>query len=268
MKAAILLVTLLAVGCSTQRYSTLAIDAAVQTQAHVATLISDLVSDDWPKVWRAKLELESRETEGIGALIDLLDRDDVVPLRNTADLIYPGAKEFYGHGFIVDYDLDRVAVRAGWVMEETAFEDFGFSEGAIHEADLLQAAIDGKRDVPLQDVVPTSRDAAARTQRLSEARVRAKTWWAAVGNNWSRYIALRDALTSVDADRQMNALDWLRHGETTCRGLSPETYSRDLLPHVKRLASSGSEGVRQQARLLTEDHEGWWWRHKTGKLSP
>src|SRR5262245_27636996 len=89
-------------------------------------LFRDLVASDWQRVEYAKLHLVSRQKEPIPRLIALMSDDARVPLTETGDLIYPGAKEFYGHGFIVDYDLDVLAVRAGWVLEDLTFQDFGF----------------------------------------------------------------------------------------------------------------------------------------------
>ena len=235
----------------------------VQAQTPERPLISDLVSDNWHKVRRAKLQLESQEAEGIAAVMGLLDRDDVIPLTHTDDLIYPGAKTFYGHGFLVDYDLDRVAVRAGWVLEEAAFENFGFSEGAIREADLLRATLNGKTDVPLRDVIPAESDEALRAERMRKARTRAKAWWSAAGKDWSRYAALKDALTSGDTKREMSALGWLRHGKTQCEGLDVESYESDLLPSIKKLALSRDKGVREQATLLTGQRGQWWRKNQT-----
>ena len=55
-------------------------------------------SDNWPEVYKAKRQLESLQEKAIPALLELLNRKENVPLKNTADLIYPGAKEYYGHG--------------------------------------------------------------------------------------------------------------------------------------------------------------------------
>lgn len=64
---------------------------------------------------------------------------EVVPLTDTMDLIYPGAKTFYGHGYIVNYDLDSLAVRAGWVLESITFQDFGFRSNTIQEDTLFKS---------------------------------------------------------------------------------------------------------------------------------
>ena len=59
---------------------------------------------------------------------------------DDADLIYPGADMFYGHGFIVDYDIDYLPARVGWAPEDITFHSFGFREGVIDEMMLLTFA--------------------------------------------------------------------------------------------------------------------------------
>jgi hypothetical protein len=54
-----------------------------------------------------------------------------VQLRETWDLIYPGAKTFYGHGYSVDYDLDWLSAKAGWALENLTFQNFGFARGGL-----------------------------------------------------------------------------------------------------------------------------------------
>jgi hypothetical protein len=68
-------------------------------------LISDFVSSEWIKVYKAKDSLLNIGKESIPHLIKLLDDPKSFnKLKNTADLIYPGANEFYGHGWVIDYD--------------------------------------------------------------------------------------------------------------------------------------------------------------------
>src|SRR5262245_56333343 len=91
--------------------------------------IALLESPQWSEVMRAKTLLVADRLSSLAPVVAMIDRDDVVPLVNTADLIYPGAKQFYGHGYVVPYDLDHLGDRAGWVLEELTFWDFGFSDG-------------------------------------------------------------------------------------------------------------------------------------------
>lgn len=191
------------------------------------------LSEDWSVVRAAEVELVSSGAAALPKLIAILDRKEVVPLTNTADLIYPGAKAFYGHGWFIGYDLDRLDVRAGWALEELTFENFGFSEGSLVEA---THSIAGRR--------PAARAAAI---------ARAKKWYAATGTRWSRHEGLKAALQSRDAFRHGKALEWLRHGSTPCAGFTLATYRREILPLVKHLARNGEATVREQAKLLLAD---------------
>src|SRR5262245_44810625 len=128
----------------------------IKEQNGIKKLIDDFTSADWQKVHHAKAALESRQSEAIPALIELLDRNEKVELLNTADLIYPGAKAFYGHGWILDYDVDWISVRAGWALENLTFQNFGFREGVINEADLFKAVIKRQGNVQLTDPSKTA----------------------------------------------------------------------------------------------------------------
>jgi hypothetical protein len=187
-----------------------------------------------------------------------------VRLTNTADLIYPGAETFYGHGFLVDYQLDYLAARAGWLLEAITFEDFGFAAGTISEAPLLEARRRGNHDVPLREVLPRAK--AAHDFKASAEKARA--WWLARSKTWSRLQAVAEALRSTSPRRQMNVLDWLRYGETACDGLSREFFSSRLRPLVQALEKTATPDVRTQAHLLIEDTDGYWWRSKQKTGAP
>ena len=77
------------------------------------------------------------QKEAIPDLIELLRDTSFIKLKNTADLIYPGAEKFYGHGWIVNYDIDWVPVRAAWLLEEITFQNFGYRDATINEDKLL-----------------------------------------------------------------------------------------------------------------------------------
>ena len=176
-----------------------------------------------------------------------------VKLRNTMDLIYPGAERFYGHGFIVPYELDWIAVRAGWVLEELTFQDFGFREVALTK----DALIDGLLDRPVREAANLPPEPETLPSDLDSAVTRAREWYATLDLR-TCLGSLIEALTSGRETRQMDALGWLRHGRTPCDGLDVESYGRDIEPLVRQLASGGTEPVREQARLLLRDEEMYW----------
>ncbi len=225
----------------------------------IRELVAQLLSSEWQTVQQAKWQLESRQGEAIPALLALLDRREVVKLVNTLDLIYPGAETFYGHGYIIDYDLDYLPARAGWVLEELTFESFGFAERAIREEAFREHARQGGGDVPLAQLIPPN--PAPRERRFEAVVARARAWGRAHAGKWSRFQALRATLTdAADAapERQVRALSWLRFGTTRCDGLTVARYESELKPLVARLAASADRGVREQAGYLLADGSSWW----------
>ena len=55
-------------------------------------LLSDFTSTDWPTVLQAKENIENLEAVGIPQLMSLLNDFSIRKLKNTGDLIYPGAR--------------------------------------------------------------------------------------------------------------------------------------------------------------------------------
>ena len=227
-------------------------------------LVAAFASNDWPAVSDAEQELQSRQAAALPALFELLEREDKAELTNTMDLIYPGAKKFYGHGSIIDYDIDWIGVRAGWALERLTFQHFGFSEGAIKESELLRATLGGKRDAPLSEVIGPPGNVESRRQARGEAVRRAKEWWRESGAKWNRFDGLLDALRSGGPPRQIAAIGWLRHGETKCDGLNGESYTKLVRPEIERLARAEDGSVRAQAELQLKDRRGCWLKRKSG----
>ena len=148
----------------------------------VDALIADLRSAEWSKVQEAANRLVSLEGKAVPALLPLLDSREAVPLVNTADLIYPGAKTFYGHGRVINYALDSVAVRAGWILESMTFQDFGFRSGTITEDKLFQAMREHPGDMPLEQAVGPQKG----PEPIAAASYRARKWWAKSGKGLTR----------------------------------------------------------------------------------
>src|SRR5688572_18562360 len=94
------------------------------SQTPIDKMISQLKQAEFSEVLDAKDSLINYANESVPKLIELLKDTSFVKLKNTADLIYPGSEEFYGHGWIVNYDIDWISVRAAWLLEEITFLDF------------------------------------------------------------------------------------------------------------------------------------------------
>jgi hypothetical protein len=215
----------------------LAVSGPVRAEdSKAVSLVAQLRVSDWWTVHCAEEELESMQEKAIPALLDLMESREVVPLTDTIDLIYPGAKTFYGHGYMVDYALDSLAVRAGWALESITFQDFGFRSGTIQEDALFKALREhGPGDMPLEQAVGPQKT--PESGPVAAAAARARQWWAKAGPRWTRYQGVVEALDSKNPTRQVEALSWLRFGETECDGLRAR-YEAEVRPRVAKLAGS------------------------------
>lgn len=196
----------------------------------VQAALARLQSAPWNEVRAALVELAALRPASLPALVAMVDRDDRVPLTDTADLIYPGAKQLSGHGVAINYDLDHLGDRAGWALETLTFHDFGFSDGV---------PVTGAED-------PTK--AATRRQR---ARAAVRTWWPAVQHDWSCYRAL---IAELAGARPRLAYVQLRSGGApACEGFTQERFKRDALATVQRHAAAPAHPLHDQARLLLRE---------------
>jgi hypothetical protein len=108
-------------------------------QSRLDTMIPQLRQSEFGYVEDARDSFLLSEKNAIPILIELLKDTSFVKLQNTADLIYPGAEKFYGHGRIVNYDID-------WGLEEITFQNFGYQEHTISEDKLMKLHQDNYTD--------------------------------------------------------------------------------------------------------------------------
>jgi|WetSurMetagenome_2_1015567.scaffolds.fasta_scaffold129993_3 hypothetical protein len=228
----------------------------------VQRLVDDFVSSDWPVVLAAKQKLESLGAVTIPEMIRLMDNCSVQKLMNTGDLIYPGAEKFFGHGQIIDYDIDNLCIRAGWLVEEMTFIDFGFSGAHLPAGELTNFI---KNEFPVyfsntenqqQIILLGEEEKRALIRSLSVEKV--KRWWPSVSKQWSRLAALEQALNSSDEKSQVMALFYLRNGNTACKGLDQKFYRLHLAKVVERLSKAQTNRVSENAKLIMLDNDFTW----------
>jgi len=234
----------------------------LKAQNDVNLLVNDFISDDWKTVKNAKENLENIEKEAIPEIIKILNRDEIVKLTNTGSLIYPGAERFFGHGQIVDYDIDNLSIRAGWLLEDLSFNNFGFSGYHLSDDELIgfiritfpeyynnsnnRKKIEASSFMQLRSTI----------HKLSIDNV--MNWWDAESEDWTRLEALVKALHSFDEKRQVKALFYMRNGTTRCTGLTKDYYIDNISKEIVRLASSDTKRVSEHARLILFDTKFGW----------
>ena len=235
-------------------------------QTNLDQLTNDFVSADWPKVKAAKEQLENLGKTAIPEIMKILDQDKDVKLQNTGSLIYPGADRFFGHGQIVEYAIDNLSIRAGWLLEDLSFNNFGFSGYGLADDELIgfikitfpeyynnstnRKKLENSTYIELRSLI----------HKLSIAK--AKLWWKNEGNTWTRLEALVKALQSFDEKSQVKALFYLRNGTTICKGLTKDYYIDNISKEVVRLGSSDTKRVSEHARLILFDTKFTWLENK------
>lgn len=225
-------------------------------------LLENFVVSDWSIVKEAKNNLENLQGDIITDLIKLLDNTEKAKLTKTGSLIYPGADKFYGYGQIIDYDIDYISTRAGWLLEDLSFNDFGFS--GIHlPSDEIEEFI--KLNFPTYYNIPANRKRieTANPEELRNiiqqlAIKEAKQWWSQMNGAFSRLQALENALKSTDEKRQWKALFYLRNGTTHCVGLTKEVYYEQISKEVVRLSGSDVQRISENAKLILLDSKLEW----------
>jgi len=231
-------------------------------------MIAKLGHADFGDVYQVKDSIVNRGKEAIPILIALLKDTSFVKLKNTADLIYPGADKFYGHGWIVNYDIDWISVRAAWRLEEITFQNFGYHEQTISEDQLIKLHQQnytsylqtGSHDIDFKNKTPKEKLIAYR-QMLADS---VSKWWDKNQSSWTRFKALKEALASPDEQRQSLAFEFLRFDETKCDGLTRDSYQKELMPLVQKIKDSKNREA-EQAKLLLDDKEYYWLKIKTKK---
>ena len=247
-------------------FSLIAMNFSLVQDKEIDKLFKDFQSTEWGVVLQAKENLENMEVKCIPGLIEMLKENSIKKLVNTGDLIYPGAEKFFGHGQIIDYDIDKLDVRAGWLLEDLTFQNFGFT--GIHiERQGLNDFI--KFNFPKyynntknRQVIEKATDKEKRDVIKKLSITAAQKWWADEGNKWNRLDALINALSSDDEKRQAKALAYIRNGKSQCPNLTIEVYKSKIAPLINELAKSQLKRISEQAKLILVDTDFEWLKLK------
>lgn len=235
------------------------------SQTQLDSMVVQLRQPNFDAVYQVKDSIVNYQKEAIPKLIELLKDTSFLKLKNTADLIYPGAEQFYGHGWIVNYDIDWISVRAAWLLEEITFQNFGYRDLTINEDKLMNLHKQnytsylqtGSHDIDFKDKTPRQQLIIYRLMLADSV----SKWWDKNKNTWARFTALKEALSSIDEQRQGLALQYLRFGKTMCDGLTIENYIAEIKPLVQKIKQS-KNGKADQAKYLLDDNEYYWFKSK------
>lgn len=232
-------------------------------------LINEFTSDDWKVVKQAKESLENLEEKAIPLVLPLLEVDKIVKLTNTGTLIYPGAEKFFGYGQIVDYDIDNISIRAGWLLEEISFNNFGFTGYHLPDEELIPfikiTFPDYYNNSTNRKKIESSTVAELRRMIYKLSIKNVKEWWEQEQDSWTRLEALVEALQSFDEKRQVKALFYIRNGTTACTGLTKDFYIDNISKEIVRMSSSDIKRISEHARFILFDTKFEWLDNKKQK---
>lgn len=241
-----------------------------QNSTYIPKVIENLISSEWSTVYKAKDTLEMHAFKALPHLIELLaEPKKYVKLENIADLIYPGTDILYGHGWVIDYDIDFIAIRAGWVIEELTFQDFGFKENVISDKQLIEYHKQNYEEYRRKGFHDINLTGTKKTE-LQATIKKVQDWWGLNNLEWDRKNAIIDALNSNNINRQSHAIQFLRHGDICIEGLNIQFHESRIQPIIKRLVKSESERIAEDAQLLIDDASepkseilwSWWIREQ------
>ena len=235
-------------------------------QTRLDTMINELKQADFANILLVKDSIVNYQKDAIPKLIVLLKDTSYLKLKNTADLNYPGADEIYGHGQYVNYDLDWVSIRAAWLLEEITFQNFGFSEFLIQDTLFNRKQFYNseyyKKNLQSNLSNKLSRELLKNSRLILADSV--IEWWNKNKNSWTRYYALKEALSSTNEYRQSLSLYYLRFGETYCDGLTLSNYKKELKPLIEKIRKSNLREA-ENAKYLLDDTEYYWFKLKPQK---
>ncbi len=225
-------------------------------------LIHDFLSTDWPTVLAAKEKIENLGPAGIPDIIAVMNDCRVHELQNTGDLIFPGAEKYFGHGQIIDYDIDDICVRAGWLLEDLTFLNFGFTGIHLPDAELsvfINHTFPDYTSIPSNQRQMEELSVAGKRRLIRTLSIeRVKNWWKTAAAGWTRLDALEEALNSSDEKCQVKALFYLRNGKTICKGLDEHYYKLKLEPLIMKLTNVETGRVSENAKLIMLDSDFDW----------
>lgn len=210
------------------------------------------------KVKPAKKALENYQQLVIPKIIPLLYNRSYVVLVGNPFMMYPANNNFEPtHGYFIPYNLDWISLRAGWLVEDLTFMDFGYKteldEKRLSEvyANLYNTSSNNQKITDLHWINKPTKDSLTHTRQLMANNVAA--WWHQNKAHWTRLNAIEEALKSNNKNRLLKVIAYLQNGETQCDSLTIEVYLQTIKPLVTSLKQSQYQTVKDEAEQLLKD---------------
>jgi hypothetical protein len=226
---------------------------AFSQQNQIDSIIKDFKSFMFEyKIQPARRALERYEQVAIPKIIPLLYSTAFTKIEDEPYLMYPASKDYmFSHGYMIAYNLDWLSIRAGWLIEELTFMDFGYKTALDEKKYAVITDYDyrGKREIPWINA-PTKASLLKTRKPMAEA---VAAWWQKNKATFTRIGALKEALQSNNTTRQIIALDYLMDGligddwdQLTNK------YKQEIEPLILALKKSNNKSIADNAKRLAE----------------
>lgn len=217
------------------------------------SLLNAFKSKDFDEVViNAKTVLESKQKEVIPALIQLLESTEYAKLYYSPSLMYPGTKRFISENEkIIPYEIDWISIRAGWLLEELTFKDFGFRSTAIANPTLEEIKLNNRIEANERIYTVNWQNRQTESQIIQNRKVlaeKATIWWEQNKESWTRVSALKTALQSNNEFCISNALSFMSDYagyKKSCDNFY-ELYNNELWPHIVLLKHSLIKSIQEK----------------------
>ena len=165
------------------------------------SLLKAFKSKDFDQVvLGAKVALEMKQKEVIPTLIQLLQSTEYTKLYYSNQLMYPGSKRvIFDYEKIIPYELDWIYLRAGWLLEDLTFMDFGFRSKAIDSPSIKEIKQNNRSEGNEKIYTVNWQNRQTEAQIIESRKVltiKVTTWWDQNKGSWTRVSAIKKALQS------------------------------------------------------------------------
>lgn len=237
------------------------------SQTRLDSLILQLYQSQFYKIDRVKDSIdnypENYQKEVIPKLIELIKDTSFIKLENWGPYSFAGSTSYKGHGLYITYYLDWISDRADWILEQITFQDFGYSEWTAAGNEMMKEykKIYHNEINKIDTTYIYFNDSTTRAQfkkyRLFLADSVLK-WWDKNKSTWTKYNALKEALSSKNFQRQYLACNYLINGKTLCEGLTIDNYNKEIKPLLKKIRRHYWTDEFGERQILKDKNYNWY----------
>ena len=209
------------------------------SQSEIDSLIRQLKEPDTSLMRKAHDKLIAKDKAAIAPLIALLRNEDRIIFENEWWRSYSGKNarcaNYGGWCASIDYELDIIAERAAWTLEELTLQNWGYQDVYIgkYPNDMRVIHATWRRDSLFSSPQ-------AIKQRRAKRKILADSiaaWWKRNEHSWTKQKAIKEALYSQDTIRQCTSFYLLiYHNHYNYK----EKNSTDFLRLARQFAVSNS----------------------------